>query len=336
MSIAKTLTWLVLIGWIAGGTYWHVCQIKQLCDGNPKPLTKTESSEAFISPALDIQDGSHFHVTSENNLSFGRSNGRVVTGAVEPQLQALAGYLKQNPKKILTVTGFYSSIEENNTSFPTLGQARADAIRQYFVKAGVPQPQVRIDAKQLDLAFSPADSIYGAGFAFAGATELPNTVAETSLAEPAVSEPATPESPEPAPVLRAPKGQTEEELAAAATYEGIFKPMDLYFPLSSNQFIRTKDNDKFFEEAKKYLKQHPDKRLTLIGHTDSEGPDDHNLRLSKSRAEAVKKQFIRKGIKSEQLVTDGKGETQPIADNALPAGRKANRRVTIVVQEQKM
>lgn len=330
MSTAKTLTWFVLIGWIAGGAYWHVCRIKQLCDGTPEPITEAEviSADSY-SAALDIQDANYFHVTSVHNLGFARSRGGVSTEAIQAQLQSLASYLKSNPKKTVKFVGYYSAEEENNTSFESVGLARADAIKQYFLKAGIPEKQLLVDAELKNLSFTAADSSYGAGFIFSGVAEAAETVTAENMSESAIP-PASSES------LEAPKGQTERELAAAAKYESIFRPMELYFPLSSNQFIRTNDNDTFFEEVKKYLKKNPDKRLILTGHTDSEGPDDSNLRLSKSRAEAVKRQFIKKGIKSDQIITNGKGETQPLADNALPAGRKANRRVTMVIDEQKM
>ncbi len=332
MSTVKTLTWFVLIGWMAGGAYWHVCQIKQLCDGTPTPVVETEVQSTPVSTqALDIQDGNSFHVTSVHNLGFARSQRAVATDAVQPQLQSLASYLKANPKKLMKCIGYFAEGEENLTSFPSLGLARADAIRQYFLRSGVSEKQLAIEGEQRQLTFNAADSTFGAGFVFSGTTEEAVTVTAENL-----SEASTPAASTSTGTFEAPKGQNEQELARAAKFESIFRPMELYFPLSSNQFIRTKDNDTFFEEARKYLKANPSKRLSLTGHTDSEGPDDANQRLSKSRAEAVKRQLVKKGIRSEQIVTEGKGESQPLADNALPAGRKANRRVSIVVEEGKM
>jgi OOP family OmpA-OmpF porin len=62
------------------------------------------------------------------------------------------------------------------------------------------------------------------------------------------------------------------------------------------------------------------------------GADDKNMALSGTRAAGVKAAFVKYGISTEQLVTDAKGETQPKASNDVPEGRKANRRVSIVVQ----
>jgi OOP family OmpA-OmpF porin len=127
-------------------------------------------------------------------------------------------------------------------------------------------------------------------------------------------------------------GQTEADLAAAETFSDVFKPMNLYFPTAQASYIQTPDNQRFFEEAKAYLAAHPGQKLTLTGHTDDEGDAADNLALSKQRAQAVGQQFQKRGIAAAQLLTKGRGEAEPVASNQTPAGRKANRRVTVVVQ----
>ncbi len=125
---------------------------------------------------------------------------------------------------------------------------------------------------------------------------------------------------------------SEEALANAQKYEGVFKPMDLYFPKGSANYIKTGANRQFIEEVQKYLVANPGNKLLLTGHTDNDGNDAMNMTLSRQRAEGVKKQLTRTGIAADQLVTDGKGETQPKETNDTPEGRRANRRVNIVVQ----
>ena len=71
--------------------------------------------------------------------------------------------------------------------------------------------------------------------------------------------------------------------------------------------------------------------VTAVGHTDSVGSDAYNNRLSQARAEAVKAYLVNKGIDASRIQTAGKGKTQPVADNATPAGRAKNRRVDIEV-----
>lgn len=128
-------------------------------------------------------------------------------------------------------------------------------------------------------------------------------------------------------------GTTEDDLAKSQKYESLFKPMDLYFRTNEANYIKTDDNQKFIDEAKNYLKEHPDKRLQLTGHTDSDGAEAANQKLSEKRAADVKKQLVAKGFNAQQIVTEAKGETQPIASNDTPEGKKANRRVGIVVNQ---
>ncbi|WP_299114264.1 OmpA family protein [uncultured Winogradskyella sp.] len=72
-------------------------------------------------------------------------------------------------------------------------------------------------------------------------------------------------------------------------------------------------------------------KLNIIGHTDSDGSDDANLKLSKDRAMAVKNALVNiYKISEDRLTTDGKGETQPIDDNSTSDGKAQNRRVEFV------
>jgi OOP family OmpA-OmpF porin len=71
--------------------------------------------------------------------------------------------------------------------------------------------------------------------------------------------------------------------------------------------------------------------MIAVGHTDSVGTDAYNEKLSLRRADAVKAYLVSKGLDPARLYTEGKGETQPIADNRSAEGRAKNRRVTIEV-----
>jgi ompA/motB domain protein len=71
--------------------------------------------------------------------------------------------------------------------------------------------------------------------------------------------------------------------------------------------------------------------MVAIGHTDSIGTEAYNQRLSERRANAVKAYLVSKGIESDRVATEGKGELQPVASNKTKAGRAQNRRVEIEV-----
>ncbi|MNU05702.1 putative lipoprotein YiaD precursor [compost metagenome] len=69
-----------------------------------------------------------------------------------------------------------------------------------------------------------------------------------------------------------------------------------------------------------------------MGHTDNVGNPDSNLALSKSRAEAVVNYLKQKGIPASRFqVVDGKGQSDPVADNNTASGKASNRRVVITL-----
>ena len=79
------------------------------------------------------------------------------------------------------------------------------------------------------------------------------------------------------------------------------------------------------------LRATPDLRVTLTGHTDSIGTEQYNQLLSVRRAEAVRLFLLQQGIDRKMIRVLGVGEKRPAKSNAKPSGRKANRRVAIVV-----
>lgn len=83
-------------------------------------------------------------------------------------------------------------------------------------------------------------------------------------------------------------------------------------------------------EIAKMLKDNPDLKFEIGGHTDSDGSADLNNKLSLSRAEAVKQQLVTMGIDGSRLTCKGYGSTKPINDNATPENKAKNRRVEFV------
>ncbi len=75
-------------------------------------------------------------------------------------------------------------------------------------------------------------------------------------------------------------------------------------------------------------------RIEVGGHTDSQGSAQSNQRLSELRAAAVKAYLEDQGVPAGLLSVRGYGETQPIADNSSAAGREANRRVELIIQDK--
>ncbi len=80
------------------------------------------------------------------------------------------------------------------------------------------------------------------------------------------------------------------------------------------------------------LKENPDIKVEIGGHTDSLGSEKANLKISEKRAESVKKYLMDKfNIAGDRMVVKGYGSSKPIADNSTKEGRAKNRRVEIRV-----
>lgn len=81
------------------------------------------------------------------------------------------------------------------------------------------------------------------------------------------------------------------------------------------------------------LQQNPVTTVRIIGHTDNVGSDATNNPLSVNRAAATRDYLVSRGVASNRISIDGRGEHEPVADNATAAGRARNRRVEIFVAE---
>lgn len=80
-------------------------------------------------------------------------------------------------------------------------------------------------------------------------------------------------------------------------------------------------------EIAKYLQQNPAVHIEIGGHTDSDGDDAFNMKLSQQRADAVKKQLISMGVTEAQLTAKGYGESKPLNAGNTAEAKAGNRRV---------
>jgi len=81
------------------------------------------------------------------------------------------------------------------------------------------------------------------------------------------------------------------------------------------------------------LRDDPTARINIIGHTDNTGGPAINGPLSIARAQSVRDYLVDRGVAASRVETAGRGEREPVADNATEAGRARNRRVEIFLRE---
>lgn len=82
-----------------------------------------------------------------------------------------------------------------------------------------------------------------------------------------------------------------------------------------------------------FLRENPERTLTIEGYTDSVGSDALNLDLSQRRAESVREALVSRGLEGARVSTHGLGKANAVASNSTAAGRQRNRRVEIVISK---
>jgi len=104
---------------------------------------------------------------------------------------------------------------------------------------------------------------------------------------------------------------------------------DIYFEVGKADIdiAFSTDLDKLIQ----FLKDNPETRLEIQGHTDNTGSLNLNNKLSQSRANSVVDYLTKNGIDRNQLIAKGYGSSLPVADNATAEGRTKNRRVVMKV-----
>jgi outer membrane protein OmpA-like peptidoglycan-associated protein len=78
-----------------------------------------------------------------------------------------------------------------------------------------------------------------------------------------------------------------------------------------------------------FLKNNPDRNISVIGYTDSTGSRKFNTKLSNQRADTVKTTLVKQGIPADRIAASGHGEDNPVASNDTAKGRQMNRRVVV-------
>jgi outer membrane protein OmpA-like peptidoglycan-associated protein len=140
---------------------------------------------------------------------------------------------------------------------------------------------------------------------------------------------------------------TDEQRAAIDKVQALFTPAEatvyqqrkdvlisahgFHFPTGSSE-IGT-DNFTLMNKIIQAVNTFPNSTLEISGHTDATGSAAVNKKLSLGRAESVAKFLVEVGnIKASRIMVDGYGSEKPVASNATPEGRAANRRVEILIR----
>jgi OOP family OmpA-OmpF porin len=145
---------------------------------------------------------------------------------------------------------------------------------------------------------------------------------------PAPAAPAPVPAPAPAPAVVAPV-PAPKPVVVAPVSEKVTFAADAFFDVNKSK-LKPEASAKLDDLVSK-VKGINLEVIIAVGHTDSDGSDKLNDKLSVARAEAVKKYLVSKGIEQNRVYTEGKGKRAPVADNKTKEGKAKNRRVEIEV-----
>jgi outer membrane protein OmpA-like peptidoglycan-associated protein len=124
------------------------------------------------------------------------------------------------------------------------------------------------------------------------------------------------------------------ELQASQTNRGIVLTLgDVLFDTGKSQLKAGADRS--LDQIAAFLSENPERSVQVEGFTDSQGTDDYNLELSQSRADVVAMAIIKRGIEAQRVRALGYGESYPKASNDSAGSRQLNRRVEIIVSNDK-
>jgi outer membrane protein OmpA-like peptidoglycan-associated protein len=136
----------------------------------------------------------------------------------------------------------------------------------------------------------------------------------------------------PVPVLTTPDPQSIAADSVARIYASMPKKLMIYFEFDKAKFKNDPQTDSRVVEFKDWLAKYPGSMLSVTGHTDLVGKPDYNEALAMKRATVVEKYLETQGIKSEKMIVESKGSTQPVAGYITSEERAKNRRTEITIK----
>jgi outer membrane protein OmpA-like peptidoglycan-associated protein len=132
-------------------------------------------------------------------------------------------------------------------------------------------------------------------------------------------------------------GQLEaelKELNAKKTERGLVITLgDVLF--DTNQAQLKPGGTRSLQKLAGFLKQYPQRHAQVEGHTDNTGAAEYNQALSDRRANAVRAALVDLGVGNDRIATHGYGQASPVASNDTASGRRQNRRVEIIISDDK-
>ncbi len=303
--MGKTTYLIGIIITILIGIYFYMtcCSSCDVAIGEA-PLKEQETTAPVAPRATSypfaLSDGDYTYNASDN-FNFKMSSSEYI----EPLSQkvrdgiipGLKNHLTENANKVINIAGYYKGDETNNSAFPNLGLARANAVKNFFVSQEIPSSQINTMGRLMPDMVAD-DGIYKGPIGY-GIIEM--------------------------------AANAEDEIKAL--YEKIeAEPLVLHFDTAETSINLSSGQRQKFADISKYLDKVPKAKCEVVGYTDNEGRRRTNIKLGQERADFAKAYLVQNGIAEDRIKTDSKGPKNPIASNNTEEGRTKNRRTEISIK----
>lgn len=295
----------ILIGSIL---YYYLCCQYSTDDNNTDiENSRIKANDNSTKSAFIIKDDQgNLNVELKGNFNFKESYFTILeplSNTVNKGIIEVKNYILEDSLKTLQITGLYKSNENNNSAFPNLGLARANAVKNYFVSTGISSKNIDTYGKLNDEMIPDTERIYYGPVTFTVLTEDAN---DTSKME-----------------------------AIQALGESIkANPLLLYFETGASSLNLTDEQRQKMADISRYIDKVDEAQIHVIGHTDNTGDAFSNTKLGQKRAKFIKRYLMGNAISESNIETTSKGQEEPITTNSTEEGRKQNRRVIVTIINQ--
>ncbi len=257
------------------------------------PVTPDPTSYPFAFSdgdySCDVNDNYNFNVSSSSIIM---PLAQTVTDCID----GLKTFLADNAGKVINITGYYTSDEENDSAYPNLGLARANAVKNHLVDNGIPSTHINTFGKLMDEMVPQGNMFLG-----------PVTYGLTGESADAADE-------------------------LKALYEKIkADPLVLYFDTAEASINLSAEQRQKIADISRYLDKVEGAKANIVGHTDNTGNAAGNMKLGQDRADFAKNYLMGNGIAEAKINATSKGQTQPIESNATEEGKAKNRRTVVTL-----
>ena len=269
------------------------------CCGKPAENTvQTDTNTNSGSNNVFKLSGNDFDYSCNDNFRFlsnGFNNIQPVNDSINSGIRLLKAFFDKNPDQKVHITGYALNTEKNTSAFPNLGLARANDVKNYFISKGFASNQFETHGELKDAWKVFNDTVYG---------PVDFKIEQNQTAE-----------------------NTEDWNALKEKINA--NPLILYFNTNQTEIDLTPEERQKIADLSNYLDHVSDAKISCVGHSDSTGKREANVRLGQGRADFAKAYLTKNGIAADKIESSSKGPDEPIADNNTAEGKAKNRRTVV-------